>query len=286
MRFRVFVVEDQVSSETVKAAFDRDAARTELQGSRLELCGMTDDYEDAIQHLTALAESSEGLPEALLLDNYILDNNRATGRAFDIMKWLGRRCLDEDVPPDRWPRAVLWTSFDNDNEVYTFCALGGVQFQEKRAAEGLQVPVRTIWAALAGRRWRPCPYPSPVDLPSPVYRAALPYLDHDLPRQAIAAKIGCTEKTLNNFTNYVGTRPGGPGRTSPDYPYNTRAAIRLLQKRGWVWVPYAHLGAMPRWSPLPHTIDPGLHAQDLPPIEGVPAAVVRTSGAGRGRSPA
>jgi hypothetical protein len=282
MRFRVFAVEDQISRESIEMTFERDAARPERVGARLELCAITDDYQDAIQQLTAFADSGDGLPEAVLLDNYVLDNNQAVGRAFDVMKWIGRRCIEDQLPHDQWPRAVLWTSFDDPNDVYTFCVLGGVQFQEKRATDGLQAPVQAIWEALAGHRWRPCPYPADSDLTSSVFRNALPYFDYDLPNKQIANQIGCSERTLKNFPNHVGTAPGAPGEKSPDYPYNTRAALRLLRRRGWVWVPYRHLGSVPPWAPLPHTIDPDLYAQGLPPLPGVPAALLKREDARRG----
>lgn len=271
MNYRVFVVEDQIEATAVETAFDADALSRPGGEPRLELVGLAQNHSDAIEQLQALeASPDDGLPDAIVLDDYLPDGDSASSRSLQIMTWLHEAAVGRN-PPLTWaerPRTVLWSSCE-PNFVYAFCALGGLWYQLKKDPGGQDVPVPAIWWALAGFRWRPEPYPVDTQL-SQKMRDALPFLEHGWTQKKTALHLGLGEKGLQGFTATVKKMPRAPGPMSSDYPANDAGAIRVLKQSGWVWVPYRLQDQMPNRPPLPLVIDPMLHWEDLPPREGVP----------------
>jgi hypothetical protein len=208
-----------------------------------------------------------------VVDDYLAEGQAPQSRSIQIMVRLFERCEREEIPYAERPRAVLWTSTDDPSLAYTFCVVGGLQFRDKkRDIDGERLPVDAIWAALAGHRWCPDPYPS--GLTSPARRAALPWLEGGLPQKTIigepemkAAKV--SEDTIRGALEEIRSMP----RTPPDYPENWNMGISAAKRNGWVWVPRDRRKMIPRNAPLPLVIDPVIHAEDLPPYGPLPARV-------------
>lgn len=268
--YRVFVVEDQIEERVIRAAFASDASARE-GGPRLELAGLAQHEGDAIDQLEALEASQGGWPDAILLDDYLPDGRGdTTPRAIALMRWLCRRSVERELALADRPRAVLWSTCP-PNVVYAFCALGGLQYVDKRSLNGTAVPVAAIWRALAGMRWRPVPYPDERHLPRAM-REAAPYLEHGWSLKRTAQELGLPERALNELTARVKEMPRAPGPMSPDFPAKAAGAIRVMQEHGWVWIPYRLHAQLPAGMPFPLVIDPAGHREDLPPAGPVPAA--------------
>jgi len=273
--YKVLIVEDQKKPYLGSPAeeFAADRAKGDKDEPYLELAGIARNYDDVIQFLKLSPE----LPDAIVLDDYLPDGGTLRSRSIEIMVWLFERCEREEIPPAERPRAVLWTANDDASLAYTFCVVGGLQFRDKkRDVEGARLPVDAIWAALAGRRWCPDPYPS--GLASAARRAALPWLEAGLPRQTILAKPEMkaehvSEETMREALNEIRTMPRTPQPPSPDYPDNWIMGINAAKKNGWVWVPLDRHQQIPSNAPLPLAIDPVLHRSGMPPYGPLPARV-------------
>jgi hypothetical protein len=269
----VLLVEDQenpyVPSQVDPFASDR--ARGRPGEPYLELAAVARNYDDAIQ---ALKLSSQ-LPDAIVLDDFLLEGSSLQSRSIEIMVWLHEHCEGLEIPIGERPRVVLWTSSDDGNLAYTFCVLGGMQFRDKkRHPSGAKVPVDAIWAALAGRRW--CPEPYPVGLASAARRGALPWLEAGWPHATIlgdaaAQREGITEDTMRGALEEIRGMPHTPQPPSPDYPDNWAMAIAAAKRNGWVWVPLDRFDQIPANPVLPNVIDPALHRQGLPPYGPLPS---------------
>jgi len=272
MAHRVFVIEDQIEEAAVAAAFEADAARWPDPEAHLELVGLAQNHTDAFDQLESLEASSDGLPDAIVLDDYLPDGDSTASRMIQIMRWLLSRARKAETPLESRPRAVLWSSCE-PNIVYTFCALGGLQYQLKKDLRGQEIPVAAIWRALAGQRWRPQPFPNERDLTLDM-REALPYLKHGWTQKRTALHLGLGERGLSGFVAKVKEMPRAPGPLSPDYPANDAGALRVLAESGWVWVPHRLHDQMPAGMPFPLVIDPAAHLEDLPPRPHIPEAYI------------
>ena len=267
MVYSVLVIEDQISEEVVRKAFEGDAAKRP-GGPRLELVGLAQNHTDAIDQLEAFGSGGAGLPDVIVIDDHLPDESSTSSRTVQIMRWLLARCLELELPLHERPRTVLW-SVCEPNLVYTFCAFGGLQYQDKQDPDGASPPVAAIWRALAGQRWRPDPFPDERDL-SEAFRRALPYLDHGWSQDATARRLSISARTLAQFTSKAQKLALAPGRASDDFPTNTPSSLRVVKANGWVWVPYPLVEQLPAGMPLPSVIDPVAHRVDLPPRGEIP----------------
>jgi hypothetical protein len=268
--YKVLIVEDQMERFKVspEAAFAADRAKGDESEPYLELAEVASNYDTAIQYL----KKAPMLPDAIVVDDYLAEGQAPQSRSIQIMVQLFERCEREGIPPAERPRAVLWTSTDDPNLAYTFCVVGGLQFRDKkRDIDGQRLPVDAIWAALAGHRWCPDPYPS--GLASPARRAALPWLEEGLPQKTIPAEPGLevkvSEDTIRGALKEIRDMP----RTPPEYPVNWNMGIRAAKRNGWVWVPRDRHNLIPNNAPLPLVIDPAIHAKGLPPYGPLPARI-------------
>jgi hypothetical protein len=272
--YRVMVVEDQITDEAVAAALEQeqrapgDAALT-LAGS------VARNEDDAIVQLELMFEAGTP-PDAIVLDDYLSDGPATASRSLHVMSWLCRRCINDDIPVHARPRAVLWTSCEPEL-VYTFCVLGGLQFQDKRGPDGLQVPVRAIRAALRGERWQPRPYPE-TGLDRERFRAPLPWVEAGWQIKTIAARAlqpdprhpheatlnGVTLDTLETTRNQILKMPRTP-KEGDGFPANLPMAAAAAKRNGWVWVPLKWHHHIPSGAPLPIVIDPAAQREQLPP---------------------
>src|SRR3954466_15587780 len=108
--YRVMVVEDQIDDEEVRRSFRADADRRDPGEPQLELVGyVARNEDDALLQLQTLFELGER-PDAIVLDDYLLEGAGATSRALHVMSWLCRRCIEDEIPLHARPRAVLWTA--------------------------------------------------------------------------------------------------------------------------------------------------------------------------------
>jgi DNA-binding NarL/FixJ family response regulator len=212
MRYRVLVVEDQRSAQHFERAFAADRAGRPDGEPYLELAGLAQNFTDALQHLDA------ELPDAIVIDDYLPVRGGTESRALKLMSELCERGVREDIALADRPRAVLWSTSEDDF-VYTFCALGGLQYQNKKGARGEDVPVAAIWRALAGRRWAPHPYPAASMLPS-AFRSALPWLAAGATNEEIAEQTGVSIATLRDFVTKVRAMPLTPPVGDPRTPQN------------------------------------------------------------------
>lgn len=273
--YRVLIVEDQ--HEKFAANVDASYAADREQGGSdepyLAHAGVARSFDEARQVL----KMANRLPDAIVLDDFLLEGTVTRERAIDIMTWLQQLCEERGVPVEQRPRAVLWTSSDDNSLAYTFCVAGGMQCRDKkRDPGGAQLPVAQIWAALAGHRW--CPEPYPTGLASAARRAALPWLEAGLPQKVILAKPelqreGVTEDTLRGALEEIREMPRTPQPPSDSYPVNWPMAIESAKDNGWVWVPLSLHDRIPANPPLPLAIDPELHRRGLPPFGPLPARV-------------
>ena len=272
--YRVLIVEDQdeylLSPEE---SFAADRALGDSQEPYLELAGLARNYDDAIQFL----KLSPRLPDAIVIDDFLAAGPALQSLSIEVMVWLLERCEREGIPVEERPRTVLWTASDDASLAYTFCVVGGMQFRDKkRDPLGAKLPVDAIWAALAGHRWRPDPYPT--GLASTARRAALPWLEAGLPHSTIleAAALqreNVSEDTMRGALEEIRKMPRTPQPPSPGYPDNWAMAIQAAKRNGWVWVPLDRHDQIPANAPLPLVIDPELHRQGLPPYGPLPARV-------------
>jgi|GEM_PF-2217592 len=272
--YRVLIVEDQDEFLLSPAdSFAADRAHGSTEEPYLELAGIARNYDDAIQFL----KLSQELPDAIVIDDFLTEGSTLQSRSIEIMTWLLERCERDQIPVEARPRAVLWTSSDDASLAYTFCVAGGMQFRDKkRDPAGAKVPVDAVWAALAGHRW--CPEPYPTGLASAARRAAIPWLEAGLPHAAILGlpelkKEGVTEDTMRGALEEIRKMPHTPEPPSPSYPDNWAMAIRAAKRNGWVWVPLDRHDQIPANAPLPLVIDPELHYRGLPPYGPLPVRV-------------
>jgi hypothetical protein len=260
------VVEDQLAEETVRAAFSADASLSSRgEPTLVALDHVARNADDAIEQLDAIGE----LPDAILLDDYLPAGGETSGKAIDIMSWLCRRCIADQIPVAERPRTVLWTRSD-EQLAYTFCALGGLQISDKRAIGGDQIPAAAIWAALAGQRWQPEPFPSGLDTER--HRAPLPWMEAGWQKKAISqelASLGVTEDTMETTVDRIRHMPRTP-KHGPDRPSTATMAVAAAKQNGWVWVPLRWHSRVPKGAPLPLVIDPDAHREPLPPAGPLP----------------
>jgi hypothetical protein len=268
-RYTVMVIEDQIAEEKVIEAFAADRARGGADDPYLELLGaIARNEDDAIEQLDSMPD----LPNAILLDDYLPESGEAAGRAVDIMSWLCKRCITAEIPLADRPRTVLWTRGDPEL-AYTFCVLGGLQVRDKRHVDGEQVPVDAIWAALAGRRWQPEPFPTGLDAER--HRAPLPWMEAGWTKKRIAqqlASLGIDEDTMETTVGSIRRMPHTP-KAGDDYPSNSVMAIAAAERNGWVWVPLRWHGHIPPGAPLPLVIDPDAHRESLPAAGPLPLRI-------------
>jgi hypothetical protein len=273
--YRVLIVEDQAEKYVSRAeeVFAADRAQGDPGEPHLELAGVARNFDDAIQFLKLSPE----LPDVIVLDDFLPEGGTLQSRSIEIMSWLQRHCEAEGIPVERRPRAVLWTSNDDESLAYTFCVVGGMQRRDrKRDPDGAEIPIAEIWAALAGHRWCPDPYPS--GLSTPGRRAALPWLEAGLTHDRILEqpelqREGVTEDKMRGALREIREMPHTPRAPSDLYPDNLQMAVRAAKLNGWVWVPLDRHEQIPASARLPLVIDPELHRQGLPPYGPLPARV-------------
>lgn len=283
MSHRVLVVEDQIECRDIQDAFALDA-ESRGDGLKLELVRLAQTCGDAQDYLAALDDKP--LPDAIVIDDFLPDGITTSAQALKLMSWLCEQAQRDDTPLAKRPRTVLWSTC-GPNVVYAFCALGGLQYQDKRAPNGRQVPVEATWRALAGQRWRPEPYPDAKSLTTAMQQA-LPYIEHGMLNSEIEAQLGLGDRTLKDFVSYVqrmgrtpkaqAGHPFGTDQVSSKVPMRAAAAARCAQSNGWVWVPFPMLGYLPNSAPFPPVIDPAQHEIDLQPVSSVPKAFERRQG--------
>jgi DNA-binding NarL/FixJ family response regulator len=266
MRYRVLVVEDQRNRSVFDEAFAADRARRPDGEAYLELAGLAQTFTDAMQHL------EEELPDAIVIDDFLPVRGGTESRALALMSELCERGVRDAIPLHKRPRPVLWSTCE-DNFAYTFCALGGLQYQNKKGLRGEHVPVGAIWRALAGQRWAPRPYPEPSTL-SPTFRDALPWLATGMQNGEIAAMLQASEATIRDFTRKVRAMPLTPPAYDPDTPQNRQQAIMWVRRHGWVWSDVEHHHYFPTEAPFDKVIDPTAFAKPLPPAGPLVASVV------------
>jgi CheY-like chemotaxis protein len=272
--YRVMVVEDQVTEEAFLEAFAEDATLS-LRGepALVALKHVARNADDAIEQLDAMAQ----LPDAILLDDYLPEGGETAGKAVEIMSWLCRRCIAAELPVAKRPRTVLWTRTDPEL-AYTFCALGGLQVVDKRAVGGDRVPVAAIWAALAGQRWQPEPYPSGIEREH--HRAPLPWMEAGWQKSAISnelASLGVTDDTMETTIARIRQMPHTP-KNGPERPSTATMAVAAAKRNGWVWVPLRWHDRIPKGAPLPLVIDPDAHRESLVPLGPLPFRIVARLG--------
>jgi hypothetical protein len=274
--YTVLIVEDQpdVYLRSAEEEFAADRAKGGPDEPCLELVETAATYDEAIQFL----KLGQDLPDVIVLDDYLNIGTAPQSRAIEIMRWLFEHCESEGIPQEQRPRAVLWSGDNDSNLTYTFCVLGGLQLADKkRDLDGAKVPIGAIWAALAGHRWRPDPYPS--GFATAARRAPLPWLEAGVPQQKITelplSEIG--EKVSMDTIKYglldIRKMPETPDPPDPGYPENWTMGIRAAKANGWVWVPLDRHKQIPGNAPLPLVIDPDLHEQDTEPYGPLPARV-------------
>jgi hypothetical protein len=226
-RYTVMVIEDQIAPEKVVEAFTSDRASGEADEPFLELLGeVARSEDDAIEQLDAM----ERFPDAILVDDYLPEGGEVAGRAVEIMSWLCRRCVEQEIPLADRPRAVLWTRGDLQL-AYTFCVLGGMQVRDKRHVPGDDVPLDWIWAALAGKRWQPDPFPT--GLTEERFRAPLPWLEAGWPRDRLVQALrhlGVTHNTVKTTIKDIRQMPRTP-KAGDSYPSNMSMAIPAAKRR-------------------------------------------------------
>ncbi|MGV1048736.1 MAG: hypothetical protein ACOYD4_09470 [Solirubrobacterales bacterium] len=264
-------MEDQGLSEgEIREALAADRRLGEEHEPHLELHYLARNRDDAIQYLEL-----ERLPDAVVLDDYLPEGTVAQSASLDVMAYLLKRCLGEEIPLAKRPRAVLWTSADMQL-AYTFCVLGGLQFRDKRSVGGQALPVDNVWAALAGRRWRPDPYPQGL---IESRRAALPWLEAgweigEVTTVPTLVQAGVTKDTLNEARIDIQSMPRTPDEFNDAFPRRWGGRMfQALRDNGWVWVPLASHGKIPAGAPLPLVIDPDVHRESLEPYGPLPARV-------------
>jgi hypothetical protein len=272
--YRVFLIEDQDETylDSPEAAFAADRDLGSPDEPYLELMGTARNFDDTIQFLKLAPE----LPDAIVIDDCLPEGSTVQSRSIEIMTWLYQRCERDEIPLAERPRAVLWTGNDDPRLAYTFCVVGGMQFRDKRDLTGAQLPVDAIWAALAGHRWQPEPYPS--GLTSAARRAALPWLEAGWPHSKILEqpalkREGVSEDTMRGAFEEIRKMPHTPQPPSNSYPDNWAMAIHAAKRNGWVWVPLDRHEQIPAGVSLPLVIDPKLHRQGLPPYGPLPARI-------------
>ena len=253
--YRVLVVEDQIDRDDAEAQIDADRRAGEPY---LELVGLARSQGDAIQHLDELGY----MPDVIIIDDYLAEEEGTSSRSFELMREIHVR--SHGLDPVDWPRCVLWTACD-PQVVYTFCVLGGLQFQDKRWTDGQKLPLAAAWRALAGERWWPDPHPEGLGKA----RAALPYVEAALTDAQIAQQRGMTASTAGSLHEAARKLPGGEALA------NRHAMIPFLKAKGWVWVPFAMHGRIPGTVDLPLVIDPALRRDGLPPAGPLPAGISR-----------
>lgn len=260
------VIDDQITEEAVRAAFAADSAISNNGEPALAaLSHIARNADDAIEQLDAMGV----LPDAILLDDYLPEGGDTSGKAIEIMSWLCRHCIAAELPLAERPRTVLWTRTDPEL-AYSFCALGGLQVVDKRAVGGDQVPVRAIWAALAGQRWQPDPFPSGLDTER--HRAPLPWMEAGWQKKAISRaleSLGVTDDTMETTIERIRQMPRTP-KDGPERPSTATMAVAAAKRNGWVWVPLRWHDRIPKGAPLPMVIDPDAHRESLPPLGPVP----------------
>lgn len=268
--YRLLVVEDQrISAEEIEAALVADQAKGSRDEPYLEFHYLARNRDDAIQYL----EMEDDLPDAIVLDDYLPEGTTTQSASLDVMACLLERCQRDEIPLDGRPRAVLWTSADAQL-VYTFCVLGGMQHCDKRSNGGLDLPVDELWAALAGRRWQPEPYPGGL---IESRRAALPWLEAGWELKEAAevpslASAGVTLETLNEARTDISRMPHSVDPFHPEHPRRWGGRMfSALRANGWVWAPLHLHAKIPAGAPLPLVIDPELHRKPLPPLGPLPA---------------
>jgi DNA-binding NarL/FixJ family response regulator len=273
--YRVLIVEDQdtyMSEDSTIELFRRDRGE-DSNDPYLELAGRAENFGDAIQ---VLEEMAPELPDAIVIDDRLPEGSTTQSRSVEIMRWLFDYCEGKEVPLADRPRAVLWTADDDPQLAYTFCVLGGMQFRAKAELDGAKLPVDAIWAALAGHRW--CPEPYPEGLSSSGQRAALPWLEAGWMQETILGepqlkREGVSVNTLRYAFEKIQAMPHTPQEPSPSYPDNWPMAVHAAKRNGWVWVPLDRHDQIPSNAPLPLVIDPKVHRQGLPPYGPLPARI-------------
>jgi hypothetical protein len=263
------VVDDQVTDDAVRAAFTEDGALSgDSEPALVALNHIARNADDAIEQLDAMTE----LPDAILLDDYLPASGETAGKAVDIMSWLCRRCIATEIPVAHRPRTVLWTRTDPEL-AYTFCALGGLQVMDKRAVGGAGIPVASIWAALAGLRWQPDPFPTGIEREH--HRAPLPWMEAGWQKKAICnelASLGVTDDTMETTVERIRQMPYTP-KYGSGRPSTTTMAVAAAKHNGWVWVPLRWHDRIPKGAPLPLVIDPDVHRESLPALGPLPVRV-------------
>jgi CheY-like chemotaxis protein len=269
--YRLLVVEDQgLTAEGIRAALAVDRSLDKEGEPYLELDYLASNRDDALQYLEL-----ERLPDAIILDDYLPEGMIAQSSCLEVMSYLLQRCQKEEIPQEEWPRAVLWTS-GTPKLAYTFCVLGGLQYRDKRSIGGQKLPIENVWAALAGQRWRPEPYPDGL---IESRRAALPWLEAgweiaEVVTEPSLASSGVTRETLNEARVDIQNMPRSPDLFSPEFPRRWGGRMfRALEDNGWVWVPLDSHDKIPAGAPLPLVIDPAVHRESLPPYGPLPTRI-------------
>lgn len=269
--YRLLVVEDQgLSEEGIRAALAADRSLDGDGEPHLELDYVAGNRDDALQYLEL-----ERLPDAIVLDDYLPEGTIAKSASVEVMSYLLERCQREEIPEAERPRAVLWTS-GTPKLAYTFCVLGGLQYRDKRSIGGQQLPIDDVWAALAGLRWQPEPYPDGL---IESRRAALPWLEAgweigEIEKEPALARAGVTENTLVKAREDIQKMPRSAGIHNPEFPRRWGGRMfKALADNGWVWVPLDSHDKIPASAPLPLVIDPAVHREPLPPYGPLPARI-------------
>ena len=264
--YKVLVVEDQRSAKALAATFDR---RKKDGAPSLEFAGLATSLTDAISYLEGPPEE---WPDAVVIDDYLTVKGGTQSQALEFMRELCKGCIRHDVAPADRPRAVLWSTC-TPNFVYTFCALGGMQYRFKKGPGGESFPFQEVWLALAGQRWRPSPYPVSSQLPVGLQRA-LPYLEAGWQNAAIQHELGdVTLDQLKGFVDDVRKMPLTPIKTQPGTPVNAIQALEYVRKHGWVWAKLEHHQLLPNGAPFGPVINPDAFREPLPPHGPLPAGV-------------
>jgi DNA-binding NarL/FixJ family response regulator len=272
--YRVLIVEDQDEylSEGSAAELLRKDRGENPDEPYLELAARARNFDDAIQVL----EMEESLPDAIVIDDRLPEGSTTESRSIEIMRWLFDHCEEQGTPLAERPRTVLWTANDDPQLAYTFCVLGGMQFRAKAELDGAKLPIDAIWAALAGQRW--CPEPYPQGLRSSARRMVLPWLEagwsyKTIVQQSLPQREGVNLETFREVREDIRTMPHTPQPPSSSYPDNAAMAVPAAKRNGWVWVPLDRHDQIPSNAPLPLVIDPAVHRQGLPPYGPLPARI-------------
>jgi hypothetical protein len=241
--FRVFVCEDMDDPDEYQREFDRHRG----DRPRLVVCDHWATFDDCRDHLL----DADPFPDLVLVDDRLRRGSEAAPMpsAIDLMSTISNWAYLNGIRP----RCVLWSAATDPLFLYTFRACGGwhvVSKSEQYWPDRVQVLYDVL---LAGRQWWP---PRPELELTPSERGVLPYFDAGLSRAEIAECLNTTQATIESRKDEL--RDAVIRHAGRSLPPGEMILARYARDAGWLWVPYADHGRLPRSPALPHVLDPAM----------------------------